>query len=146
MVDKGLFAATDRYVLDLGVIALNQQGTSTYRLENLPAVSFVVGLEIQIVPEDRAKIENRSIKPTILVELLGPQGEPVIRNQSSLDTWTWSVRAGDGNAFVYRREQPSTFFTPVANGRYELKVGVVQPDSSDSKYTARVFAKSGGWK
>ena len=146
LVDNGPFAATDRYVLDLGAIALNKQGTSTYRIENLPAENFVIGIEIQVTSEQRTVIESKSIKPTISIELLGPQGESIIRDQSSLDTWTWSVRAMDNTAFVYRRDQPETFFTPIKNRRYELKVGIVQSYLSDSKYSARLLAKSGGWK
>ncbi len=146
LVDNGSSAATDRYVLDLGAIALNKQGVSTYRIENLPAENFVVGIEIQVPPGQRVAIENKSIKPTISIELLGPQGESIIRDQSTLDTWTWSVRAMDSTAFVYRRDQPGTFFTPIKNRRYELKVGIVQPDLSDFKYSARLLAKSGGWK
>ena len=146
LVDNGLFAANDRYVLDLGTIALSEQGTSTYHLENLPTASFVVGLEIAVSPGHNAMIENRSVKPTVLIELWISQGETLIRNQSSLDTWAWSVRAGDNKAFVYRREQPPTLFTPITDGKYELKVTIVQPDFGGSKYTARLLAKSGGWK
>ncbi len=146
LVDNGPFSATDRYVLDLGTLALNKQGVSTYRIENLPAENFVVGIEIQVPPEQRAAIESKSIKPLISIELLGPQGESIIRDQSLLDTWTWSVRAMDNKAFVYRRDQLGTFFTPIKNRRYELKIGIVQPDLSDFKYSARLLAKSGGWK
>ncbi len=146
LVDNGRSAATDRYVLDLGAIDLNKQGVSTYRIENLPAENFVIGIELQVPPRQRVAIENKSIKPTISIELLGPQGESITRDQSMLDTWTWSVRAMDTTAFVYRRDQPGTFFTPIKNRRYELKFGIVQPDLSDFKYSARLLAKSGGWK
>lgn len=146
LIDKGSLAATDRYVLDLGVIKLNKQGITTYRIENLPAVNFVIGIEIQVSPEHRTIIENQSVKPTIFIELLGPEGKPLIRDQSSLETWTWSVRVQDYTAFVYRQEQSSTFFTPIANSRYELRVEIVNPDSIDSKYTARLLVKSGGIK
>jgi hypothetical protein len=146
LIDRGPFAATDRYILDLGLISLNKQGISTYRLENLPPVNFVLGIEIQVSPECRTIINNHSIKPTVLIELSGPQGRSVIRDQSSLENWTWSLRVKDNNAFVYRREQPSTFFTPIANGRYKLKIGIVHPDSFALKYTARLIVKSGGNK
>jgi len=146
LVDNGPLAANDRYVLDLGKIDLNKKGVLTYKIKNLPSVNFVVGIEIRVSPEHHALIESKNVKPIIFIELLDHKNVQVMHNQSSLDTWTWSV-IGEGNtAFVYGENQSSTFFTPIANRRYELRIVIVKPDSSDSKYEARILAKSGGWK
>lgn len=151
LTDRGPFVATDRYVLDLGPIILDKQGTFAYRLNNLPEVSFVIGIEIDVLPKNRERIESHSVNPNLFIELLGPQGEPLIRNQSSLITWTWSTvaqgsTAQGSTAFIYRRDEPSTFFVPLANKEYGLRITVVRPDDSGAQYTARLLAKSGGWK
>jgi len=65
LVDNGVRAATDRYVLNLGSIDLNQRGTKTYRIANLPEINFLVGIEISVAPEDRATIEKRAVSPDI---------------------------------------------------------------------------------
>jgi hypothetical protein len=148
LIDNGPLAGTDRYVLDLGRLTLNKQSTFEYRLENLPAVNFVIGIEIQT--HHLAIFEDKSLRPMVLIELLGPKGELLMREQSSLDIWTWNIPKQTDKAFVYRGEPegkpPSTFFTPVAGKKYKLRLGVVQPDYSNTEYTARLLAKSGGWK
>jgi hypothetical protein len=146
LVDNGIVSATDRYVLDLGAISLSKKAVYTFNLTNLPRENFVVGIEIRVSPEYHSKIENKSIKPTISIDLSGPNGAKIIHDKSSLDAWTWSVKGDENNAFVYRRDQPSTFFTPVANEKYILRIKIVQPDSSNINYSARLLAKSGGWK
>jgi hypothetical protein len=146
LIDKGPFSATDRYILNLGEIELKNPSLKLYRLENLPAANFVVGMEIRVSPENRSVIENKSIKPLILIELLGPQKEIIFRDQSSLDTWVWSVRAVDNTVFIYKLNNSSTFFTAIAKEKYNLKVSIVQPDANKIDYTVRLLAKSGGWK
>ncbi|MFQ5597978.1 MAG: hypothetical protein ACE5GK_08000 [Nitrospiria bacterium] len=146
LVDRGRSAATDRYILDLGEVDLKKHGIFTYRLENLPSEYFVIGIEIEAPSEKRTLLDRKFIKPIILIELIGSQDETIIQDQSSLDVWTWSVRATDNKAFVYRREQPSTFFEPITKKRYELRIETVQPDLSEFRYTARLLAKAGGWK
>jgi hypothetical protein len=146
LIDNGSLAATDRYVLDLGVVELNKKGIYTFKLKNLPTVNFVIGIKIQVSPKHQSVLETKNVKPIISLELLNPQNVQVIHNQSSLDTWTWSVKGMGNTAFVYRREFPSTYFTPAPDGLYNLRIVIVRPDSSDMKYTARLQAKSGGWK
>jgi hypothetical protein len=133
LIDNGPLAATDRYVLDLGVVELNKKGSYTFKIENLPTVNFVIGIEIQVSPKDQNVLENQIVKPIISLELLNPQTAQVIHNQSSLDTWTWSVKGMGNTAFVYRREFPSTYFTPAPDGLYNLRIVIVRPDSSDMK-------------
>lgn len=144
LIDNGLFAATDRYVLDLGVVELKKKGIYTYKINNLPSKNFVIGIEIRVSPEQHATIENKKIRPLISIELTNSQNIQVIHNEASLDTWTWSV-IGD-TAFVYGEDQSSTYFTPISNGKYNLRFVIINTDSSDIKYVARILAKSGGWK
>lgn len=146
LTDSGSLAATDRYVLDLGPIELNKQGSFTYRLQNLPSVSFVIGIEIHLLSQDHVTMESHTVNPNLFIELVGPQAESLIRNESFLSTWTWSIVAQSSRAFVYRRDEPSTAFIPIRNKKYELRIKVVRPDESRLQYSARLIAKSGGWK
>jgi hypothetical protein len=102
LIDNGPLAATDRYVLELGIVELNKKGIYTFKINNLPTVNFVIGIEIQVSPKHQSVLENQNVKPIISLELLNPQNMQVIHNQSSLDTWTWSVKGMGNTAFVYR--------------------------------------------
>lgn len=146
LIDNGSTAATDRYVLDLGLINLAQPGKKTFRLENLPEENFVTGVEISVAPEDRATNETRRANPTISLELSGPDGKVLFAKKSALDEWTWSVPADGLRAFVYGRGEPGTYFNAAPKTEYTLTLNVLESDRSQSKYTARLMMKSGGWK
>ena len=147
LIDNGSNAATDRFILDLGTINLDKQNTQIYLMNNLPLESFVIGIKINVPSENSIVIEKQSINATISIELLGSKDESVIKVQSPLNTWTWSVSSNDVNtAFIYKYQKPDTYFTPIKNGQYKLKVVVVQPDLNKVKYEARLLLKSGGWK
>ena len=146
LIDNGISAATDRYVLNLGVIDLSQSGTKSYRIANLPEVSFVAGIEISVVEKDRAIIEKRSVNPTILLELSDVKGEVVFAEKSKLTSWAWSVPVNESRAFIYTREQPGTYFQSLLQSEYTLMLTVLEPDTSKLNYTASLLAKSGGWK
>ncbi len=146
LIDNGVTAATDRYVLDLGAIDLSQRGTKTYRIANLPETSFVVGIEIGVAPEERAIIEKQAVSAAILLELSSVGGQVLFTKKSTLDAWTWSVLVGDLRAFVYGRGEPGTYFQPLPQTEYTLTLTVLEPDTSQSNYTASLLAKSGGWK
>jgi hypothetical protein len=143
LIDNGPLAPTDRYVLDLGAIDLNKKGLYSYKINSLPSVNFVVGIEIRVSPEQYSIIEHRNIKPVISLDLTNPQNVQVLHHQSSLDSWAWEIIRGDNFAFVFGKDH---FFKPTANSKYTLRVEIVQPDSSNLNYTARLQVKSGGWK
>lgn len=146
LIDNGLLAATDRYVLNLGSIDLGQRGTKTFRIASLPETNFVAGIEISVAPEDRANIEKRAVNPTLLLELSESGGKVVFSKKSDLDTWTWSVPTNESRAFIYGRGEPGTYFQPLAQIEYTLTLTVLEPHPSQLKYTALLVAKSGGWK
>jgi hypothetical protein len=145
LTDKGAGAATDRYVLNLGMIDLTQQGVRSFRLANLPAENFVVGLEIA-APNDPSVIEKKTVNPVITMELAGPDGKILFARKAPLDTWTWAVRSGEHRAFVYGRDEPKTYFDAAAKTEYTLTLKVIEPDRGQLNYTASLVAKSGGWK
>jgi hypothetical protein len=146
LIDKGVLAATDRYVLNLGLIDLTQRGTKTFRIANLPEMNFVVGVKISVAPEDRAIIEKQLVNPTVSLELSGPGGKVLFTKKSPLAAWTWSIPVDGQQTFVYGRGDAGTYFNAFPKTEYTLTLNVLEPDRSQSKYTALLVAKSGGWK
>lgn len=146
LVDNGLFAAKDRYVLTLGSVDLSQRTTKFYRIENLPEEDFAAGIDITFEPEDRNAVEDRKLRPTILLELAGPEREVIFTKEARLDNWTWSFSAGGSRTFIYGRDEQQTYFQPRSNVEYQLTLSVLGADAAQLKYTAVVMAKSGGWK
>lgn len=146
LIDNRPRAATDRYVLDVGPIDLTRRGTTTFRIVDLPEVNFAAGLEIRVAPQDRAALEQRPVKATVSLTLSDSTGTVLFEKTAPLDAWTWSVRRGAHQAFVYGRGEPGTYFTARPKTEYTLTLGVVDPDSNATKYTAALLAKSGGWK
>ena len=78
--------------------------------------------------------------------LLSPDGKLLFVKKGPLDTWTWSKLADRDLAFVYGREGPTTYFTAAPKADYAITLDVLEPDRGPSKYSARLLAKSGGWK
>lgn len=144
--DNGVFAATDRYVLNLGEVDLSRRGTKTYRIANLPEVDFVVGIEIIVNPEFQAIIKKRTINPVILLELSQLDGEIVFTKKANLNDWTWSVTVDEDRIFAYGRGESGTYFRPLPQYKYTLTITVLKSDPSHSEYRALLIAKSGGWK
>lgn len=142
LIDNGPSAATDRYVLDLGPISLKTPASSTFKLKNLPKTDFVVGIELR---SPSAKIEQGSISAMVALSVT-EDGKMIVSKEAKLSDWTWSIHSPGGYAFVYGREQPATYFTPIPGKNYELTIRVKEPDRGSSNYTAVLVAKSGGWK
>lgn len=146
LTDNGIFAATDRYVLNLGPVALRNRAEKKYRLENLPKRSFVVGIEIRPSVKDLASLERKPIDAAVSLSLVSLDGKQVFEVDSKLSAWTWNLPSTADYAFIYVRSDPGTYFTPTSDSRYDLTVKILQPDTGSLQYEARLLAKSGGWK
>lgn len=146
LVDNGMLAATDRYVLDLGSISLKSQGGRTYRLENLPSTSFVIGIDVGAPSSSFPVLEKKPIRSSVSISLMGPDGKPVFSTAGELASWTWSIPSTGERAFVYKDGSLGSSFTPTTKTAYELRVEVLKPDSGNLQYEATLKAKSGGWK
>jgi hypothetical protein len=145
LIDNGPSAETDRYVLNLGSIDLTQRGKKSFRTVDLPKAKFVTGIEISIALKDQNIIEEKRIKPSVSLELSDSAGRVLFEKKSTLDTWTWSIVAKSRNAFIYGKGDPGTFFD-AQQGEYVLTINIIDPDPSQSKYSAVLIAKSSGWK
>ncbi len=146
LIDNGVRAATNRYVLNLGSIDLSQRGSKTFRIINLPETTFVAGIKISVMQEDKITLENRLIKPTISLELTDEDGKVVFLKKSVIDLWTWSMVVNESRAFIYGREKPGTYFQVLPDSVYYLTLTVIEPDPSNINFTATLQAMSGGWK
>jgi hypothetical protein len=135
----------DGHLTDGGPLAATE-GTKTFWIANLPIRNFVAGIEIRVAPEDLAIIEKLAVNPTVSLELSGPGGEVVFTKKSELAMWDWSMGLNIPKAFIYGRGEPGTYFDPLPQTEYALTFTVHEPDPGQSKYTARLLAKSGGWK
>jgi hypothetical protein len=143
LLDNGVTAATDRYVLDLGVIDLTRRENKTFRIAGLPRSNFVVGIEINAAADELALKDRPNANVSISLSAAGAVG---FSKTAPLGSWTWSVPAGGHTAFVYGRDEPATYFDAHSTAEYTLTVNVIDPDQSGSKYIATLLAKSGGWK
>lgn len=146
LTDNGIFAATDRYVLDLGPVPLKNRGEKKYRLENLPQESFVVGIEIRPAVKDLASLERKPINAVVFLSLAASDGKQVFTVEADISSWTWNLPSTADYAFIYVRSDPGTYFTPASKSGYTMTLKILQPDSGSLQYEARLLAKSGGWK
>ena len=146
LIDNGALAAKDRYVLNLGSINLKKQSLQTFQIVNLPEANFVMGIEISVASEDRVAIENQQVNAIVSLELSTSKGMTLFTMKAPMAAWTWSVPAGGHRAFIYGRGGPGTYFNADSKTEYTLAFNVLEPDRSQSTYTALLIAKSGGWK
>ncbi len=146
LTDNGIFAATDRFVLDLGPLVLKSTGEKKYRIENLPNRSFIVGIEIQPLVKDLDALERQPIDAVVSLSLVGLDKKQVFAVNSKLSAWTWNLPSTADYAFIYVQNDPGTYFTPASKSGYDMTLKVLQPDSGSLQYKARLIAKSGGWK
>jgi hypothetical protein len=143
-IDNGIFAAKDRYVLDLGALPLSKDGSRSYAIGNLPAESFVVGLELTGAPS--VSLDSRPFNPVVAIELRDGGGKVLMRRKSPLKEWTWSVPSTNEWAFIYGEGAQDTFFKPPPRSSFRLSVEVTNADPAAEPYTSRLVAKAGGWK
>jgi len=145
LIDNGLFAATDRYVLELGPARLETAGSTSYHIENLPDREFVLGIKLTRSSKAVTSMDDRPVHAVVALEMRDQNGTVVLRREGSLSKWTWNTPSTDEWAFIYGREAPSTYFTPT-RGAYRLTFSVVKPDANATVYAPMIVAKTGGWK
>jgi len=143
LVDNGMTAAKDRYVLNLGDASLRSTTTKTFKIRDLPKENYVIGIDLR-APEG-SKIDPKSIAPVVSITLT-EDGKPLLEKHGRLSEWTWSVLSPGERAFVYDDGKPGTYFDSHPGKNYELTFVVKEPDRGNLNYTASLVAKSGGWK
>jgi hypothetical protein len=148
-----------RYVVDFGELDLGTVGNREFTMSGLPVEVFTIGLEILASAEPAEPMyEAHPLNPTLRLEVVDERGESIISEAAPLRDWTWSGRVGvKSRSFVYLRGDiarmaglseagRTSYFTARPEGRYRVRLTVVEPDPKAAGYTVTVQAAGGGWK
>lgn len=99
--NNGFMAYSRQFVIDLGPVDLSIPGKYKYTLAGLPHARFNVGIRV-----GEAKKNEWDIRPdypaSVRMQLLTPEGETVILEQGSLNSWVRSFGALDNFSELYR--------------------------------------------
>jgi len=167
LVDHGPFAAKDRYVLDLGPVDLSRTGKYTYTMSNLPAVDFVIGLEIVEAEANQFTGNRPAHSGSIRLLLETSNHEIVISEDGPLKSWKRSFVKGNFESFLYRAGEEhwisnndgttspvpdgvrkdggwGTYFSPRPDTTYRLTLEVLEAQAQPRP--ARLLVTGGGWK
>ena len=163
LTDNGLFAANDRYELDLGPI---NDAESEFIISDLPSVEFTIGLSMQ-GNSLKCLPEKKQFNPTVTLRLETSDNVEVISEQAKLIDWAWSEKGLCKGAFIYLRGKSKeiklssggfnyeriniksssgwgTYFVPKKWKSYRLKLSL--SETPGHKFNIRLIAKAGGWK
>ncbi len=148
LIDNGLTAANERYILDLGEINLGSNGEYTYKVSNLPKQNFVFGINVSSESiKDNSFVWDAPINAKIKLNI-SSNGKTIVQENALAKEWTWSHKSGDSLVFGYRRNNGSagTYITPNRGASYIVKLKIYETDGTGNKYKSSLLAKSGGWK
>lgn len=174
LVDRGPLTASERYVVDFGLVDFRINEEHTYHVERLPQDELTIGFEVASPNLEAAweLLEKRGL-PGIVVGLtvLNERGQVVIEEEASLQDWVWGspvVHVPYG-AFVYRRGEEErveisptvsevqsvnvkadggwgTYFAPRKRGKYAITLKVIGSGDEREIPKARLLIMGGGWK
>ena len=146
LIDKGPLEPNWRYILDLGPVLLDQDGSYSFEIEGLPSAEFVVGFEVKLDPPEKDFGDRRPLGATAELKLLNSEGKTLISERAPLRDWTWSTPSDGEWAFIYRFGEPGTTFFANSAGRYRLVLSVSDASSTSVRYPVSLYAKAAGWK
>ncbi len=121
LIDKGPLEPNWRYILDLGPVLLDQDGSYSFEIEGLPSAEFVVGFEVKLIPIRDVSDRKRLSRTT----------NHVLLETASFSEWKlWPENAyaigqnGTGDALVIFRRgttfEPEIFVWRHEDGTLEL--------------------------
>lgn len=146
LVDNGMWAATDRYVLDLGALDLTSGGAPRrMRMSHLPETEFFAGIQITPLTDLESLPEDLG-SAVVSMRLANTKGDTVMSVSKPLREWRKSSSRVETDAFLYVRDDLSSSFTPMNGNTYWITVSVVPDQSGPARLQARLILKSGGWK
>lgn len=151
-LDRGSDAATNRYVLDLGKVPLDSANKKGFVIKGLPDGEYTLGLmfykkeTVQKLQDYESEIFYKRLNALIKMELRDKSGHKVIDAIAPLKDWVWSYPGDHEWAFIYVRENDSSYFYSRASKRFNLVVEVIEGDVRLGDVSARVIAQGGGWK
>ena len=153
LIDHGMLAAADRFVLDLGSVDFSTKNRREYSLSRLPRERFTIGLKWQSARLSDAELKGMKIRLRVL--LTNERNERVVDRESRLGDWVWNQTSTDTFAYLTDREPRNektvdggwgTYFEPRRRGTYRLTLEVVEADPAAKNLTFRLVARGGGWK
>lgn len=120
--DHGIMAYSRRFVIDLGPVDLSYPGTYTYNLSGLPKAELVASIEVS--EEDTNTWEKERSYPVVVHMLLqNAQGETVIDENGSLDSWIRSFGTHNNLSELYRSGEEREIVLP-RGGTTSERVGL----------------------
>jgi hypothetical protein len=144
LIDHGLTAADNRYVVEVGPVDLSRAGSVRFTLAGLPRTYFAVGLEVP-GGVDRGSAANAATPADVSLEVTQEGYGMVALITAPLRDWTWLNPKPGETTFVYLRRSSGTYFDAFTEARYRLDVVVNVPDPSIPPGSI-VVLKSAGWK
>jgi hypothetical protein len=166
--DRGWWQSHDRYILDLGVLAL-KPGIQKFSLAGLPSDEFTLGFEFRNLSADQAEMLFSDRGGYARLTLSRKSGSVVFSESGPLSEWVWTCSVGCRNAFAYRRgeereipisngvvqkeriagvidESWGTYFSPHRGQEYVLVVELSAVDSLPAGVSTSLLGTAGGWK
>ena len=143
LIDAGVGAAHERYLLDLGEIGT---GSFSFQMKGLPLEDFTLGFEISSAYSSENLCDSKPLNNLVEIQLSDSAGHQEIGASKPLKEWTWSCRSDNvSQSFVYLGDGTmGSSFVPEKDRPYSLSVAVSDP--IPGQYHVKLVAIGGGWK
>ncbi len=145
LIDYGSSDPNHHYVLDLGSVNLAQDGQYAYSIKNLPKETFVIGFEVKIDPPNKHILDEKPINCILKLRIEDEAGVAKVSEEANIRDWVWSGPVTGESAFIYRRGNPGTYFTPEGGKTYRLTLQVIKA-TKQSAYPIKLIGSTSGWK
>lgn len=144
LIDYGVSDPNHRYILDLGPVKLDQDHQYVYTLKNLPVKNFVFGFEIKLVPPNKQFLDQRPINCSVKFRIEDENGIK-LSEVADIRDWVWSGLGNGESVFIYRRDNPGTYFTPEERKSYKLIIDITNANKTTT-YPIKLIGTTAGWK
>lgn len=164
------FSPSQRFSVALGRVDMSRAAVQTFRLAGLPTRDFVLGFQVSDPrPASEPLYDSRPISTMVRMTLTDETARIVVDESRPLNEWVWSGSPRERTSFVYlqglSRDVPvsdgvvspqpiglksdagwGTSFTPRRDGRYVLRVEILNGDPRAKKYEIQLKGVTGGWE
>src|SRR6202142_2764767 len=129
LIDHGLTAADNRYVVEVGPVDLSRTGSASFKLAGLPRNYFAIGLQVP-GGVTRGSAGSAVTPADVSLEMTQEGYGMVALITAPLRDWTWLNPKLGEPTFVYLRRSSGSYFDAFSEARYRLDVVVNVPDPS----------------
>ncbi len=120
LIDHGWQNYSQRYVLDLGPVDLSRAGNYSYKLSNLPHAEFTIGIEIIEAKPNQLNSPRPDHSGHVRLELKSEDGQTIVTEDGTLESWTHSYGLGSTHSYLYRRGEQRDIPLPGGGAQIEL--------------------------